>query len=98
MKATETGAGAECEATGREGRLRIEFNPTFASYLHRKDNPRWTLSTQRRPDIVVSWLPNEGEGTWLPATTGHTPGNESNFMRKYLAGEVTRVYDHHTDF
>jgi nitrate reductase alpha subunit len=33
----------------------------------------------------------EGEGVWEPATTGYTPGHESGFMAKYLAGEATRV-------
>jgi nitrate reductase alpha subunit len=30
----------------------------------------------------------EGKGIWEPATTGHTPAKEREFMRKYLAGEL----------
>lgn len=32
-----------------------------------------------------------GQGIWEPARTGFTPGNEVEFMNRYLRGEVTRV-------
>lgn len=32
-----------------------------------------------------------GKGIWAPATTGYTPDNENDFMRRYLAGELTTV-------
>jgi nitrate reductase alpha subunit len=32
-----------------------------------------------------------GQGVWAPATTGYTPDNESEFMRRYLAGELIKV-------
>ncbi len=32
-----------------------------------------------------------GKGIWKPATTGHTPGNESTFMEAYLNGGYARV-------
>jgi len=32
-----------------------------------------------------------GKGVWAPATTGFTPGKESDFMKRYLAGDVTPV-------
>ncbi|MBI4476898.1 MAG: nitrate oxidoreductase subunit alpha, partial [Acidobacteria bacterium] len=32
-----------------------------------------------------------GKGVWEPATTGYTPDNESEGMKRYLAGELTRV-------
>jgi nitrate reductase alpha subunit len=32
-----------------------------------------------------------GNGVWAPATTGYTPDNESEFMKRYLAGELTKV-------
>ena len=32
-----------------------------------------------------------GTGIWAVATTGYTPDNESEFMKSYLAGEVTQV-------
>jgi nitrate reductase alpha subunit len=30
-----------------------------------------------------------GKGVWAPATTGYTPDNESELMRRYLAGDLT---------
>ncbi len=32
-----------------------------------------------------------GKGVWAPATTGYTPDNETEFMQRYLAGEVIKV-------
>jgi nitrate reductase alpha subunit len=32
-----------------------------------------------------------GTGTWKPATTGFTPDNENDFMRRYLAGDLVKV-------
>ena len=32
-----------------------------------------------------------GMGMWKPATTGFTPDNESDFMKRYLTGELTKV-------
>jgi len=32
-----------------------------------------------------------GVGVWFPATTGFTPDNESDFMKQYLAGGLTKV-------
>jgi nitrate reductase alpha subunit len=31
-----------------------------------------------------------GRGLWKPVTTGYTPDNESEFMKRYLAGELHR--------
>jgi nitrate reductase alpha subunit len=31
-----------------------------------------------------------GRGIWAPATTGFTPDNESEFMKRYLAGDLYR--------
>jgi len=32
-----------------------------------------------------------GKGIWEPARTGFTPGNESDFMKRYLAGEIVQI-------
>jgi nitrate reductase alpha subunit len=32
-----------------------------------------------------------GKGVWKPVTTGYTPDNESEIMKRYLAGELTTV-------
>jgi nitrate reductase alpha subunit len=31
----------------------------------------------------------KGVGIWAPATTGHSPGAESEIMRRYLEGDLT---------
>jgi nitrate reductase alpha subunit len=31
-----------------------------------------------------------GKGTWDPATKGYSPDNESDDMKRYLAGELTK--------
>lgn len=33
----------------------------------------------------------DGKGPWEPATTGYTPGQEDDFMTRYLSGEATKV-------
>jgi nitrate reductase alpha subunit len=32
-----------------------------------------------------------GQGVWAPATTGFTPGNENDAMKRYLKGEFAEV-------
>jgi nitrate reductase alpha subunit len=32
-----------------------------------------------------------GKGIWGPARTGFTPGNENDFMKRYLAGEIVTI-------
>ena len=32
-----------------------------------------------------------GKGIWEPARTGFTPGNENDFMKRYLAGEIVTI-------
>ncbi|MFQ6616539.1 MAG: molybdopterin-dependent oxidoreductase [Fidelibacterota bacterium] len=32
-----------------------------------------------------------GKGIWAPATTGHTPAHESDFMKAYLAGDLLSI-------
>ncbi len=32
-----------------------------------------------------------GKGIWKPATTGYTPDNEAEFMKRYIAGELIKV-------
>ncbi|HET7089864.1 MAG TPA: molybdopterin-dependent oxidoreductase [Anaerolineae bacterium] len=32
-----------------------------------------------------------GQGVWEPATTGYSPGNESDFMRRYLSGDLVET-------
>ncbi|WP_083681687.1 DUF2357 domain-containing protein [Archangium sp. Cb G35] len=51
--------GASFEGTGPGGTLRLLFNPTFRGYLSRGKAPRFSVSGERRPDLVLLW--SEGE-------------------------------------
>jgi nitrate reductase alpha subunit len=33
----------------------------------------------------------DGKGIWKPATTGYSPANENEMMKRYLAGDLTKV-------
>lgn len=60
-----TGAGAELH--GRQGsrHLQLLFNPTFAGYLSRRDQPRFSISGERRPDLALAYGKEGEEGRWL---------------------------------
>jgi nitrate reductase alpha subunit len=32
-----------------------------------------------------------GKGIWKPATSGFSPDNENELMKRYLAGDLTKV-------
>ena len=62
---TGSGTGAIYKATHADGRcLTIEFNPVFNGYHVRHGASRWTLSGERRPDIVVCLDNPGGTGRW----------------------------------
>ncbi|MCP3143103.1 DUF2357 domain-containing protein [Pyxidicoccus xibeiensis] len=48
-----------------EGTLGLYFNATFRSYFARGSATRWSLSMERRPDLVVTWAPREGDARWM---------------------------------
>lgn len=77
---TNTGSGAEFIAEAPDGsKLKIEFNPVFSSYLNRSGKQRWSISGERRPDIVVSWKPHNKEGRWIFLDAKYRAG-ERNLM------------------
>jgi hypothetical protein len=47
------------------GTLGIFFNLTFPSPLKNKNSPYRSISAERRPDLVVTWKPEQGEARWL---------------------------------
>lgn len=60
------GAGASFEARGPGGeRLTLEYNATFRGYLSRGSAVRFSMSGERRPDLVLSFRPLSGDGSWL---------------------------------
>lgn len=45
--------------------LRVHYNLTFRGFLNRGDADRYSISRERRPDIVVSFQPPSGEARWM---------------------------------
>ncbi len=69
-----TGAGARFTARSGERRLSLLFNPTFTGALVKpKKHGRVSVSTERRPDIVLAW---EGRGRrgWLALDAKYRAG------------------------
>jgi hypothetical protein len=61
-----TGEGAECRAgLLGGGELTLLFNPTFPGWLSRGSSSRWSISGERRPDIVVHYRSPDGSIEWL---------------------------------
>jgi len=60
-----SGSGAAFVARTTFGRLALWFNPTFRGLLAGPSARRRSLSGERRPDLVVTFQPNVGEGRWV---------------------------------
>ena len=60
-----TGAGATLTFHQGGAEITLHFNPTFSGYLSRGKSHRWSLSGERRPDIVVTYLAKSGPGRWV---------------------------------
>lgn len=67
LSITGTGAGAKLSAVSPSGDMVLDvlFNPVFVSYYAHKDQDRWSLSSERRPDFVISLKKNRIEGRWI---------------------------------
>lgn len=72
-----TGAGAVWSAEGPTGSLRLLFNPTFASYFQREGRDRWSLSGERRPDLVVTFSGEDGVRSWLCLDAKYRAGRKN---------------------
>ncbi|WP_224961256.1 nuclease domain-containing protein [Geomonas subterranea] len=73
-----TGEGALHRAVGPAGEiLEVRFNPTFASYFARSGKCRWSISGERRPDIIVSYESLEREGVWVCLDAKYRVGRDS---------------------
>ncbi len=60
------GTGASLVGTLPGGALTLWFNPVFPSYFARApDSARYSLSSERRPDLVLTWTPASAEGRWI---------------------------------
>lgn len=60
------GAGTAFTATRADGaQLAIRYNLRFPGYLARGTSKRYSISGERRPDIVISFAPATGERAWM---------------------------------
>ncbi|EGB14646.1 protein of unknown function DUF524 [Pseudodesulfovibrio mercurii] len=60
-----SGAGAAACGVAPDGtRVEVEFNAVFPGFFARSNAKRWSLSSERRPDIVLSVRRPSGDGWW----------------------------------
>lgn len=59
------GHGARFAADLPHGRFELYFNLTFPGYLARSSSPRFSVSGERRPDVVATWQPASGPSRWM---------------------------------
>jgi len=98
LKTTGTGAGAWVTGQHDEhGDLQILFNPTFAGFLSRKSSTRWSLSGERRPDLIVTYRPAQGQGTWLALDAKYRAG-KSNLSEAFESAHIYRDALRHDNF
>lgn len=72
-----TGGGARYKATlPGGGELGIHFNLTFQSILSSTED-RFSLTKQRRPDLVVTWQSPDGENAWLCLDAKYRAGRKN---------------------
>lgn len=60
-----TGGGAALVGRSAAGTLTLGFNLTFASLANAAGKARWSLTGERRPDLVLTWRPAVREGAWV---------------------------------
>lgn len=66
LGSSATGEGARYHALSPSGdTIQVLFNSTFAGYFYRSDKARWSISGERRPDIIVCYKPHGKEGKWI---------------------------------
>jgi len=91
------GTGAEYVAQLGSGTLRILFNPVFPGYLARGAARRYSLSKERRPDLVVTWEPTTGSASWvcLDAKYRVSPSALADaFSSAHIYRDSLRMEDH----
>ncbi|MDI3289764.1 DUF2357 domain-containing protein [Polyangium sp. 15x6] len=60
------GPGAAFTARRADGaRLDLRYNVTFSGYLARGNSDKYSISGERRPDIVISFEPQAGQRSWI---------------------------------
>lgn len=80
LKLDGSGEGARACASSDAGELEILFNPTFSGYFNRSGKKRWSLSKERRPDIVITYKPADAaseDGRWLCLDAKYRVGRDN---------------------
>jgi hypothetical protein len=80
---TGSGSGATFVAMHGGRRLQIEFNPTFKSWYCRGGDSRHSLSSERRPDFVITFDDGLHPGRWFVLDAKYRAGREN--LAKALA-------------
>jgi nitrate reductase alpha subunit len=67
---------------------------TFMSFLFGGEADNHAVNTVPKETLVKVTKAEDGglggKGIWAPATTGFTPDNENDFMKRYIAGDLYR--------
>jgi nitrate reductase alpha subunit len=67
----------------------------FMGFIFGGEADNHALNTVPKETLVRVTKAEDGglgaKGIWKPATTGYTPDNESDFMKRYLAGDLTNI-------
>ena len=73
-----TGEGIRYDAVSPAGaRLGIEFNPTFPGWFNRRSNTRFSLSRERRPDLVITADMPGRPGRWIVLDAKYRAGRQN---------------------
>ncbi len=73
-----TGEGIRFDAEGPNGaHLGIEFNPTFHGWFHHPRRPRFSLSSKRRPDLVITADTPGRSGRWIVLDAKYRAGRQN---------------------
>lgn len=92
-----SGSGAFWRWEGAQGELEVLFNPTFRGYFNRGDAARWSLSTERRPDICLTWAGQGGERGWICLDAKYRVGRQ-NLGDAMSKAHIYRDALRHKDF
>jgi len=67
----------------------------FMSFIFGGEADNHALNTVPKETLVRVTKAEDGglggKGIWKPATTGYTPDNEGEFMKRYLGGELVKI-------
>ncbi|NUQ72831.1 MAG: DUF2357 domain-containing protein [Polyangiaceae bacterium] len=92
------GNGTRFEAMHQDGsRLDLWFNLKFTSYLRRRNSARYSISRERRPDIVVTLRRASGEGAWICLDAKYRV-KKKDLAQAFESLHIYRDSLHHNDY